>query len=49
MVGVVLVVSANVAVARFFDLFMVWWCDNGVHSDSLVERVLVAFGALSMP
>jgi len=26
MVGVVLVVSADIAVARFFDLFVVWWC-----------------------
>ena len=49
MVGVVLVVSANVAVARLSNLFVVWWCDSGVHNDSLVERVLVAFGALSMP
>ena len=49
MVGVVLVVSADVAVASFIDLFVVWLCDNGVHDDCLVGWVLLAFGALSMP
>ena len=48
-VGVVMVVSADVAVTWFVDLFMVWRCNSGVHNDSLVERVLVAFGACSMP
>ena len=49
MVGVVMVVSADVAVTWFVDLFMVWRCNSGVHNDSLVEKVLVAFGACSMP
>jgi hypothetical protein len=40
-----LVVSADIAVARFFDLFVVWWCDSSVHTDSLVVRVFLAFGA----
>ena len=45
----VLVVSADVSVASFIDLFVMWWCDNGVHDDCLVDWVLLAFGALSMP
>ena len=49
MVGVVLVVSANVAVAWFVDQFLVWWCNCGVDNDSQVEGVLVGFGAGSVP
>ena len=42
-------VPADVAVAAFIDLFVVWLCNNGVNDDCLVDRVFLAFGALSMP
>jgi hypothetical protein len=45
----VLVVPADVAVAAFIDLFVVWLCNNGVHDDCLMGGVFLAFGALSMP
>ena len=49
MVEWVLVVPADVAVAAFIDLLVVWLCNNGVHDDCLMGRVFLAFGALSMP
>jgi hypothetical protein len=49
MVGVVLVGSANVAVAWFVDLFVVKRCNCGVDNDSPVEGVIVGFGAGSVP
>jgi hypothetical protein len=48
-VGEVLVVSADVAVARCDIEFLVWWCNCGVDNDSLVDGVLVAFGTCSVP
>ena len=49
LVGGMLVVSAYVAVAGFVVKFMLWRCNGGVHDDSLVKWVFVAFGASSVP
>ena len=49
LVGMVVVVSADVAVTWFVNQFRVWWCDSGVHDNGLVDGVHVAFGACSVP
>ena len=49
LVSGMLVVSAYVAVAGFVVKFMLWRCNGGVHDDSLVKWVFVAFGASSVP
>ena len=49
LVSGVLVVSANVAVAGCVVKFLLWRCNGGVHDDSLVKWVFVAFGASSVP
>ena len=49
LVDMVVVVPADLAEPWFVSQFLVWWCDGGVHDDSLVEGVHVAFGACSVP